>query len=316
MSRRQLNQYQKRRINRTQLTHSVAVGTQVEGLVIAHHGEKIVVEIAWQKRTRCTIKSNLGSIVCGDRVTLEQTSQDNFRVLGVIPRQNLLQRLDGFGQQKSVAANINQLVVCLAIKPEPNLFLLDQYLLCAAHQNIKAIILFNKIDLLDQTDTDPFSLKEIYRKIGYQILFISAQTGQGLNQLHILLAHNTSILNGASGVGKSSIIAALLPHRNIKTAKISDTSEEGRHTTRTSYLYHLPNNGQLIDTPGVRGFNPQLDSKKNLSSGFTEISDYGNKCRFANCKHHHEPNCAVIEAVKNGDIVASRYQHYLRLLTI
>ncbi|NNE64385.1 MAG: ribosome small subunit-dependent GTPase A, partial [Gammaproteobacteria bacterium] len=121
------------------------------------------------------------------------------------------------------------------------------------------------------------------------------------------------VLSGVSGVGKSSITAALLPQEDIKIAEISEANEEGRHTTRTSRLYHLPQNGQLIDTPGVRGFNPLLDSNQQLSAGFREISQKAENCRFANCRHLNEPQCAVIEAVENGEIAESRYQNFLRL---
>ncbi len=133
-------------------------------------------------------------------------------------------------------------------------------------------------------------------------------------QLKSLFDHNTSVLVGVSGVGKSSITAALLPELKIKVAEISTASEEGKHTTRTSRLYHLPNQGSLIDTPGVRGFKPQYDPTRTTSSGFREISQLGEGCRFANCRHVNEPKCAVLKAVKNSEIDAGRYQNYLRML--
>ncbi|MCP4188227.1 MAG: ribosome small subunit-dependent GTPase A, partial [Gammaproteobacteria bacterium] len=226
----------------------------------------------------------------------------------------LLQRVDGFGQVKSVAANITQLFICLAVKPEPNLFLLDQYLLVAEQQDIEPIIVLNKIDLLDGENHDPFNLDAIYAKLGYKILRISAKNQQGMVQLRSLFDHNTSVLAGVSGVGKSSITAVLLPELTIKVAEISAANEEGRHTTRTSRLYHLPNQGSLIDTPGVRGFNPQYDPTRSIASGFREVSEFGGNCRFANCKHVNEPKCAVMEAIKKEEIDNGRYQHYLRML--
>ena len=117
-----------------------------------------------------------------------------------------------------------------------------------------------------------------------------------------------------SGVGKSSITKALLPEIEVKISEISEANEEGRHTTRTSRLYHLPNNGNLIDTPGVRGFNPVLDDKIPVSAGFREINQMSDGCRFSNCRHINEPKCAVVEAVSRNDITDSRYQHYLRLV--
>lgn len=313
MTRRRLSRHQKKRIDDAQQAHASAADDQIEGLVISHHGGKVVVEMAAQQLAECAVKSNLGSIVCGDRVVVEQTPDQNYRVLAVKPRRNLLQRVDGFGHHKSVAANITQLLICLAVKPEPNLYLLDQYLLSAEQQDIKPVIVLNKIDLLEVANPDPFELKNIYSKIGYQVVAISVKTNQGLDQLRSLLDDNTSVLSGVSGVGKSSITATLLPQAVIKIADISEANEEGRHTTRTSRLYHLPNNGELIDTPGVRGFNPLLDSSQPVSAGFREVAEFGSLCHFANCKHINEPRCGVIEAVKKGDIAESRYLHYLRI---
>lgn len=316
MARRRLSHHQKKRIDDAQKAHALSDGDQIEGLVISHHGGKIVVEMAEQQLAECAVKSNLGSIVCGDYVVLEQTPDENYRVLAVKPRRNLLQRLDGFGNPKSVAANITQLLICLAVKPEPNLYLLDQYLLSAEQQNIDAIIVLNKIDLLDDADADPFELNRVYSKMGYLVISISVMNDRGLDQLRSLLDDQTSVLSGVSGVGKSSITVALIPQAEIKIADISEANEEGRHTTRTSRLYHLPNNGQLIDTPGVRGFNPLFDSSQPISRGFRDIAEYSAVCRFANCKHINEPRCAVIAAVRNGDIADSRYQHYLRMLVV
>jgi ribosome biogenesis GTPase len=161
---------------------------------------------------------------------------------------------------------------------------------------------------------DPFELDSIYGQLGYRILKISVKKQLGLDQLKSILDDNTTVLSGVSGVGKSSITSELRPDTYIKIAEISSANEEGRHTTRTSRLYHLPNDGQLIDTPGVRGFNPLLDPTQSISAGFREIDQHSANCRFANCKHINEPKCAVIEAVKKGEIAESRYRHYLRML--
>jgi len=236
------------------------------------------------------------------------------RVMAVLPRSNFLQRVDGFGQLKSVAANLTQILVCLSVKPEPNLFLLDQYLISAEQQGINPVIILNKIDLLPEGSKDPFGLDSVYQPLGYTVLSTSIKSGQGIDRLFSLFDHHTTVLSGVSGVGKSSITQALLPQAKIKIAKISDANEEGRHTTRTSHLYHLPNEGNLIDTPGVRGFNPALDKNASVSAGFREINRFSANCRFANCQHIKEPNCAVIEALRQGEIADTRYQHYLRIL--
>lgn len=313
MAGRRLSQHQKRRIDRARQSLVDDNINAIDGLVISHHGGKVSVELAEGKCVESAAKSNLGAIVCGDQVVMEESTDNNYKILAVKPRNNLLQRMDGFGHIKSVAANITQLIICIAVKPEPNLFLLDQYLLSAEQQHISAVILLNKIDLLEKQVDDPFELDKIYGAIGYPTIRVSIKKGIGLDQLRSLFDDNTSVLSGVSGVGKSSITAALLPQEDIKIAEISEANEEGRHTTRTSRLYHLPHNGQLIDTPGVRGFNPLLDSNQQLSAGFREISQKGENCRFANCRHLNEPQCAVIEAVENGEIAKSRYQNFLRL---
>ncbi|MCP4487040.1 MAG: ribosome small subunit-dependent GTPase A [Gammaproteobacteria bacterium] len=314
MARRRLSQHQKKRLSEAQLALTGDSKAHSRGLVISHHGGKVVVERADQSIIECIIKSNLGTIVCGDRVIYEQNTRNEFRVLAVQPRENLLQRIDGFGHVKSVAANITQLFICLAVKPEPNLFLLDQYLLVAEQQGITPVIVLNKIDLFIDENPDPFRLETIYARLGYKILRVSTRENQGMVQLKSLFDNNTSVLVGVSGVGKSSITAALLPELTIKVAEISPANEEGRHTTRTSRLYHLPNQGNLIDTPGVRGFKPRYDPAHPITSGFREISELGEGCRFTNCRHVNEPKCEVLKAVKDMTIDEGRYQHYVHML--
>jgi ribosome biogenesis GTPase len=271
------------------------------------------VELEPENCLDCKIKSNLGTIVCGDRVVVETGAGGESRIMAVLPRDNLLQRVDGFGHVRAVAANITQLLVCLAVVPEPNLFLLDQYLLSAEQQDIRAVILINKIDLLQSSD-DPFGIASIYRPLGYELLCTSVKSGQGMAEFRQILRDELSVLSGVSGVGKSSLTSWLLPDKPIKIASISETSEEGRHTTRSSRLYHLDGGGDLIDTPGVRGFSPFIDDTRPLAHGFREILQHSGACRFHNCRHLDEPGCAVIDAVEKGAIDASRYQNYLKML--
>ena len=314
MAGRKLSQHQKKRIQSAQDAISSSDDDHIEGLVISHHGGKIIVEGEDAKLIKCSVKSNLGNIVCGDRVVCKIMDNAEFRVMAILPRKNFLQRTDGFGALKSVAANLTQILVCLSVKPEPNLYLLDQFLISAEQQYIEPVIILNKVDLLPANTKDPFQLESIYQPLGYKVLFTSVKSGQGIDSLVSLLDHQTTIISGVSGVGKSSITKALLPLANIKIRDISDANEEGRHTTRTSRLYHFGNEGNLIDTPGVRGFNPVLDPSFPISASFREISAFAANCRFANCKHIREPKCAVIEALLNGEIVETRYQHYLKML--
>jgi ribosome biogenesis GTPase len=284
------------------------------GLVVSHQGGQVLVELDSGVCAECRIRSNLGIIVCGDRVSVETTEQHEHRLIAVFDRDNLLQRIDGSGQVRPIAANISQLVICLAYSPEPNLFLLDQYLLSAEQQGIEACILINKTDLADEDREDPFGITRIYGPLGYRIVATSVKTGAGMADFGELLRGEISVISGVSGVGKSSLTAWLLPNENIKIAKTSAASEEGRHTTRASRLYHLPGGGDLIDTPGVRGFNPYIDNSAPLGSGFREIRNLAADCRFHNCLHRNEPGCAVAAALEAGEIAASRYGSYLKML--
>ena len=312
MAKRRLSQQQKNRIQAAQ--HAISEHDDYDhGLVVSHQGGQILVELRAATTIECKIKSNLGTIVCGDRVAIETTAQQQHRVVGILERDNLLQRVDGFGQVRSVAANISQLFVCLAVSPEPNLFLLDQYLLSAEQQQIEARILLNKIDLATAGE-DPFGLRQIYQPLGYRQVDTSVISGVGMEEFSALLPGQVSVLSGVSGVGKSSLTSWLLPREEIKIASISAANEEGRHTTRASRLYHLPGGGDLIDTPGVRGFSPFIDDSRPLALGFREIREIGNGCRFHNCLHRNEPKCAVIEAVDSGVIAQSRYQNYQKML--
>ena len=311
MPKRRLSEQQKKRIQAAQLEDSASAEHQ-HGTVVSHQGGRILVEFESGISVDCKIKSNLGAIVCGDRVAIETIASQEHRVLAILSRDNLLQRIDGFGQVRAVAANIDQLFVCLAVSPEPNLFLLDQYLLSAEQQDIEACILLNKIDLLSGAN-DPFELKSIYEPLGYKLVTTSVKTGQGMEDFTALLPGHVSVLSGVSGVGKSSLTKWLLPDAEIKIASISETNEEGRHTTRASRLYHLPPGGDLIDTPGIRGFNPFVDKDRLLANGFREISEYAVNCRFHNCLHLDEPKCAVTEAVERGQIANSRYLNYVKM---
>jgi len=313
MAKRRLSQQQSKRIQAAQDALG-ASDDHEHGIVVSHQGGQTLVEVDSSGSVECKIKSNLGNIVCGDRVAIEASSNQGYRVIAILPRDSLLQRVDGFGQVRSVAANISQLFVCLSVSPEPNLFLLDQYLLSAEQQQIDVCVLLNKVDLLTHGD-DPFELQRIYQPMGYEILHTSVKTDLGMERFKQLLRDHVSVLSGVSGVGKSSLTQWLLPAEDIKIASISAANEEGRHTTRASRLYHLPVGGDLIDTPGVRGFSPFVDSERPIAHGFREIRLLGEQCRFHNCLHLNEPGCAVNEAAASGKIAASRLQSYHKILS-
>lgn len=318
MAKRRLSHQQKRRIKNAQQSIDLNDENNHQGLVISHHGGEI--EVQPQKpveppasNLHCNLRTNLGLIVCGDQV-IYRYENNSPAIIAILPRHSFLQRLDGFGQVKAVAANVTQLLICLAVEPPPNLFLLDQYLLSAEQQRLNAIIVLNKIDLLDSDDSDPFELKSIYQSAGYKVIYTSIIENKNIEALQQLCVDHVNVISGVSGVGKSSLTKAILPQLDIRIREISQVNKEGRHTTRTSRLYHLPLGGDLIDTPGVRGFNPVFDSNQSIAFGFREINAQAEHCRFSNCQHVNEPCCAVIQAVKSGTISDSRYENYLKLL--
>ncbi len=312
MAKRRLSRQQQRRIRAGQRAEA-GRDESLHGRIVSHQGKRVLIEIAPGKTGEAQIRANLGTIVCGDRVAVETTAGGEFRVVAVLPRDNLLQRVDGFGQVRAVAANISRLFVCLAVAPEPNLLLLDEYLLSAEQQDIDAHILLNKIDLAPRTE-DPFELRRIYAPMGYPVLHTSVKSGAGMEEFKRSLPDQVSVLSGVSGVGKSSLTQYLLPGENIKIASLSAHGDEGRHTTRASRLYRLPTGGDLIDTPGVRGFSPFVDVGQPLAQGFRDIRAHALACRFNDCRHANEPECAVIAALEAGAIASSRYRNYLKLL--
>ncbi|MCG8043010.1 MAG: ribosome small subunit-dependent GTPase A, partial [Candidatus Thiodiazotropha endolucinida] len=215
---------------------------------------------------------------------------------------------------KPLAANISQLVIVLAPKPEPSGYLLDQYLVTAETIKIPPLIAINKIDLLtEETESAFIDQFEIYAGIGYPIINISAKREHGLDTLIDHLKHETSILLGQSGVGKSSLINALLPDHDIETGRLSEATGLGRHTTSAATCYNLPQGGKLIDSPGVRSFRLTDLSREELEQGFAEFRPYIGQCRFHNCTHGHEPDCAIRAAVERGEIARLRLENFLRL---
>ncbi|MBL7003046.1 MAG: ribosome small subunit-dependent GTPase A [Gammaproteobacteria bacterium] len=318
MSKRRLSHHQQRRIK--QAHHSLK-STDVDnentfhGLVISHRGGLINVENCHNnKQIKCKPRANLGTIICGDKVIVQKQKGD-YVIAAISERNNIIQRIDGFGKIHSVAANISQLVIFMSVVPEPNIFLLDQYLVSAHINKILPLIVLNKTDLLTNDPQDPFNLNAIYQPLGYTIHAISLKNDAQFDAIEEQFKQHVNLISGVSGAGKSSLIKKILPqHDHIKVAEISAFNKEGKHTTRTSTLYHLPCGGQLIDTPGIRGFNPVFNDKDDIKKGFIEISALATQCKFNNCEHTHEPQCAVLEAVEKGAISPSRYENYVKLL--
>ncbi len=216
-----------------------------------------------------------------------------------------------------IAANIDVAMLVVTLKhPETSLVFIDRFLATAEAYNVTAVIVINKIDLL--TDSEDIELlqavTDLYENIGYDVIHLSATNHIGIDRLQGYLVDKTALLSGNSGVGKSTIINALIPEANVKTANISAVHDSGTHTTTFSELYHLPTGGAIIDTPGIRGFGTIDFDRYQVAHYFPEIFKFSHDCRFSNCTHTHEPGCAVIEAIGNHYISQSRYNSYLSIL--
>lgn len=284
-----------------------------EGLVVTRHGQNLVVADASGGLTHCLSRQNIGQVVCGDRVVWQPTG-DQGVVTAIIPRETALIRPNYSGEQRALAANISQLVIVLAPEPTPTPYLVDQYLVAAEQIGVDTLIALNKRDLMDPAALAAFEQQfGHYPAIGYPVIEISAKFEHGLDPLIERLNTQTSILVGQSGVGKSSLIKALLPDIEIQIGQLSAASGQGCHTTSATTLYRLPSGGYLIDSPGVRSFRlGQLDADA-LAGGFIEFRDYLGHCRFSNCSHQQEPGCALRAAVKAGRIAPQRLTNYLHM---
>ncbi|WP_273437471.1 ribosome small subunit-dependent GTPase A, partial [Sedimenticola selenatireducens] len=230
------------------------------------------------------------------------------------PRKTALIRPNYSGEQRALAANISQLVIVLAPEPAPTPYLVDQYLVAAEQIGVNTLIALNKRDLMDQQALAGFEQQfGHYPDIGYPLIEISAKYEHGLDPLIERLKDQTSILVGQSGVGKSSLVNALLPDIEIQVVRLSVASGQGCHTTSATTLYQLPSGGHLIDSPGVRSFRLGQLSLDALAGGFIEFRDYLGHCRFSNCSHQHEPDCALRKAVQEGKIAPQRLANYLHM---
>ncbi|MGD2119117.1 MAG: small ribosomal subunit biogenesis GTPase RsgA [Chromatiales bacterium] len=324
MAKRRLSGQQKRRIAQIQQQRRERLASRAEqaldarqesqplsGTVIARHGQNLVVQDQQQNLFHCLSRQNIGDVACGDEVVWEQTGDGEGVVTALLPRKTLLSRPTFSSEDKPLAANISQLVIVIAPEPEPSEYLIDQYLVAATRIGVKAIIALNKADLLDDSQWQAMQQRlNHYRDIGYDFIRISARQADGLKPLLDKLAGETSILVGQSGVGKSSLTNALIPDLDLQTNRLSQRSGLGQHTTSASTLYHLPQGGRLIDSPGVRSFRLGDIDREELENGFVEFHDYLGHCRFSNCSHSNEPGCALIAAVEAGKIHPQRLENF------
>lgn len=315
MSKRRINKQQSARIEKIQQTYQANKENQddlSDGLVITRFSRHAEIEDNQGTRMRCSMRPNLETLVAGDRVIWQSEGTSQGVVVSIYPRSSVLAKPTSVGLQKPVAANITQLIIVIAPKPEISWPLLDSYLVMAETLRLQAVILLNKEDL--PCTALKKQLISDYQQLGYPILFTSKDSAESLEQLKKVLDQQISVFVGQSGVGKSSIISALLPHEeNISTGELSEVSELGRHTTSNSRYYHLLSGGALIDSPGVREFSLWHIDATAIARGYSEFKPYLALCKFRNCTHIDTPHCAIIDALNKHLISAKRYGNFIKL---
>ncbi|MEG0890352.1 MAG: ribosome small subunit-dependent GTPase A [Bacteroidales bacterium] len=257
-------------------------------------------------------------IAVGDIVEYEMTDEKLGVIKTILPRKNyIIRKSTNLSRQSHIiAANLNMVFLIVTIDlPEVKQQFIDRFLVTCEAYNVPVSIVINKMDLYNKEQLERIArFKEIYEGIGYKVIYASAVTGNGLNEIKEMCKDKVVLFSGQSGVGKSSIIGALDPRLILKTAEISDYHLQGKHTTTFYQMHPLISGGFVIDTPGIRGFGLVDVSKEELSTYFPEMLRIEDNCKFAPCTHTHEPGCAIKEAVESGIISYGRYESYLGML--
>ena len=312
MSKRRLTQQQQRRIRTARAEkHALPdaeLGESRPGTVIARYGKRALIEGQDGERRQCVMRANLDSLVAGDDV-LWRPSADSGVIESRAERRSSLCRPDGRGQLRPVAANIDLMLIVIAPAPEPHGNLIDRYLVAAEVEGIEPVLVLNKADLLD--DDDPATvLAGRYGALGYPVIRTDAVTDPNASQLRPWIAQRTLVLVGQSGVGKSSLIHRLIPDIDIRIGALSEAISKGRHTTTAAELYHVPGGGRLIDSPGIREFHLHHLPDDAVAQGFREFQPLLGRCKYRDCRHDREQDCALLAAVADGTISAERFQSY------
>lgn len=271
---------------------------------------------------RCRIRGKLrlkgvrstNPVVVGDEAVCEADGGDCV-IVDIVPRRNyVIRRASNLSKESHIiAANVDQALLMVTLRsPETPKEFADRFLVTCEAYKVPAAILLSKIDLQDAEAVAEF--RAVYEGAGYRVLEVSAKEGRGVEEVRELLAGRTTLVSGNSGVGKSTLIQTIDPSLDIRTGEISDSHHKGRHTTTFSTMYPLAEGGAVIDTPGIKGFGLLDIDDAELWHYFPEMMRVAPGCRFYNCTHTHEPGCAVVEAVKAGEIAWSRYESYLKIL--
>lgn len=284
------------------------------GRVVVSYGREAVVETD-DELARCNLRRSVGRPVCGDYVRWRPAGTHDGVIESIEPRRNVVARPDYRARLRPLAANVDLIVIVLASEPGFTRELVDRYLVLAESLDIAACLFVNKADLLDAEERRACEADlNDYPELGYPVHFGSSYTGEGLEALGRRLAEGTSVLVGQSGVGKSSLVQRLLPDQQIRVGALSEASGLGRHTTTETTLYHLPNGGDLIDSPGIRTLRLGHLDERQIAEGFKEFRPFAKDCRFADCRHQAEPDCAVAQAARDGHIGMARLESYRSIL--
>ncbi|MDH4456734.1 MAG: ribosome small subunit-dependent GTPase A [Candidatus Methylopumilus sp.] len=276
-----------------------------QGQVIASYGKRYGVELKDGTHISCVTRGKKNDLACGDQVEVKMTDTLEGVVENLHPRTSLLFRSNAY-KTKTLASNVTQVIIVLATTPSFYEALLNRCLIAAEAAGIKAVIVLNKSDLADNSEA--MKLLKVYQDLGYQVQSLSAK--QDINPLKQWLSGQVSVLVGQSGMGKSTIVNALLPESAVRTQEVSEVLDSGKHTTTAAHLYHLDATSDLIDSPGLQEFGLNHLSIEQLERAFIEFRPYLGKCRFNNCKHIHEPDCTIIGATEVGKISPVRLAYY------
>lgn len=307
-------------------TETVSDASLGKGRVVKNTGSSYIVRLDSGEEVTCRIKGNFrikgirttNPVAVGDFVEVAKASDDADYIVAILPRLNyIIRRASNLSKESHIlAANIDLAILVATIRePVTTTTFIDRFLATAEAYSVKAALVLNKMDMWDDDDRElAMALKNLYETIGYEVFFLSASTEEGMPRFRDAIKGKVSLFAGNSGVGKSSIINALVPGANLRTGEISDIHHTGTHTTTFSEMIDLPGGGELIDVPGVRGFGTIDFEPEEVGHFFPEIFKFSRDCRYGDCQHTGEPGCAVIPAVENHYISESRYNSYLSIL--
>lgn len=305
------HKFKQKKSEKTSYIHTKLDGSEREGTVIAHFGATAEIEDENGQIYHAHLRKNAEPSITGDRVLWRLEKENTAIVASVLPRHSLLARPENSHKTKLICANIDNIIIVSAPGALFQERLIDRYLVAAENLQIRPIILLNKVDLLDEDQFNEMkSYLSLYEKIGYSVIYSSTKQPNGLSQLSEALINKTSVLVGVSGVGKSSIISALTGLSNVM---IGEVVKLGKHTTTTTRLYRLPQGGSLIDSPGVREFTLWHLPRSAILQGFIDFHPYLGSCKFRNCQHQSEPDCALQQAVSENKISEERWESFLEI---